>query len=306
MTNDSPFDAFLQHLYDQDRSPATIRAYASDLRAFRQWFEAANGEALLVERVTAVDMRAYRQHLESEGKTAATINRRLAAIRAWLRWAQRQGVIEWVPEARGVRRQVLAPRWLSKREEAALLRAAERARQRSAGDMVAHFLAVRDWAIVTLLLHTGLRVAELAALRLEDVTLRPRSGWLLVRGKGRKERQVPLNRIARRALREWLDVRNRQLPSRESNPYLFIGQKWVRRQPLAPSTIRRILHRLAREAGVEASPHALRHTMAKRLVDAGVTLEKLAAILGHESLDTTRRYIEPGQDDLQAAVETLE
>jgi len=302
---DNTFQDFLQYLHEQDRSQATIRAYASDLRAFRIWFETANNEPLMVERVTAVDMREYRRHLAVQGKTPATINRRLAAIRAWLQWAQRRGLIQWVPEARGVRKQTLAPRWLSKREEAALLRTAERAKQRSSNDLVAHFLAVRDWAIVTLLLHTGLRVSELAALRLEDVTLRPRSGWLLVHGKGRKQRQVPLNRIARRALREWLEMRNARVPE-GSNPYVFVGQKWVRRKPMAPSTVWRIFRGIAREAGVEASPHALRHTLAKRLVDSGVSLEKLAAILGHESLDTTRQYIEPGKADLQQAVETLE
>ena len=301
--HDNPFAAFLQHLHALERSPATIKAYASDLRHFQGWFTSINDEPLTPHNVTGVDLQAYRRHLLTKGKSPATVNRHLASVRAWLRWAKKQGVLEQVPEVSGVRKQNLAPRWLTPKEEMRLLRTAERAKRVT--DPVLHFLAVRDWAVIVLLLHTGLRAAELVSLRLEDVILRPRSGHLIVRGKGRKERIVPLNRTARQALAEWLALRNERVPD-GANPFVFVGQKWSQKKPLAPSTLWRAFRRTAHAAGVEASPHALRHTLAKRLVDRGVGLEKIAALLGHESLDTTRRYIEPGEEDLQHAVSLLE
>ena len=301
--HDNPFAAFLQHLHALERSPATIKAYASDLRHFQDWFTNINDEPLTPQNVTGVDLQAYRRHLLTKGKSPATVNRHLASVRAWLRWAKKQGALEQVPEVNGVRKQNLAPRWLTPKEEMRLLRTAERAKRVT--DPVLHFLAVRDWAMLILLLHTGLRAAEIVSLRLEDVVLRPRSGHLTVQGKGQKQRVVPLNRAARQALTEWLSLRKERV-TEGATPFVFVGQKWTQRKPLAPSTLWRAFHKIAHAAGVEASPHALRHTLAKRLVDRGVGLEKVAALLGHESLDTTRRYIEPSAEDLRDAVSLLE
>jgi site-specific recombinase XerD len=126
----------------------------------------------------------------------------------------------------------------------------------------------RDIAMVSLMLNTGLRVAELAALRWTDLEVRDRSGKLTVRrGKGRKQRTIPLNVEARNALIELRDNRER----------------WGQSKGIA----------------------VLRHTWCKNLADDGVRLEVIAALAGHESLETTRRYVEPGHDDLAAAVERI-
>jgi site-specific recombinase XerD len=143
-----------------------------------------------------------------------------------------------------------------------------------------------------------LRVAELAALRWTDLEIRDRSGKLTVRrGKGRKQRTIPLNVEARNAL-----IELRELRGKGKAPAVLQGQ----RGPLTERGIQATLARYAGDAKLEdLSPHVLRHIWCKNLADAGVRLEVIAALAGHESLETTRRYVEPGQDDLAAAVERI-
>jgi integrase/recombinase XerC len=286
-----PFDKFSSHLQQQDRSETTIRGYLNDLQAFSRWFEQTNGEAFSPSSLTPTDVREYRQWLISRQAAPATINRKLAALRAFAQWAN-------IPlDVRGVEKQSLAPRWLDRREQAALLREAERA-VNSAVTAPARLQAVRDYSIVLLLLNTGLRISELCALTLSDLELSDRKGKVIVRqGKGSKRREIPLNQTARQAIRDWLDVRP---PTAEA---LFVGR---RGEALTPSGVHRRLANLARRAGIEhLSPHTLRHTFAKNLVDSGVGLERVAALLGHTSLNTTRVYVTPGERDLERAVAEL-
>ena len=145
---------------------------------------------------------------------------------------------------------------------------------------------------MVLLLHTGLRIAEVCALMLEDVQIGERLGWVVVRrGKGNKSRKVPLNAEARQALNAWLEVRG------EGSGSMF---------DLTPPGLYRRLLELGRRAGVAVHPHTLRHTLAKNLVDAGVGLHEVAALLGHRSLNTTRVYVTPGERDLERAMRALE
>ncbi|MFZ8844090.1 tyrosine-type recombinase/integrase, partial [Thermoflexus sp.] len=198
-----------------------------------------------------------------------------------------RGEIPSSPAARlsGVRQARAAPKALSEAELRRLLREA----RRSPNPL--------HRAVILLLAHTGLRASELCALRLSDVTLSERKGKIVVRGKGEKVREVPLNAEAREALREWLAAR----PSVPEDA-LFIG----RRGPLTPSGVWRIVREYARRAGVEAHPHVLRHTFATRLLrEAGADLVAVAEILGHESLNTTARYTRPSESELEAVVERL-
>lgn len=118
-------------------------------------------------------------------------------------------------------------------------------------------------------------------------------------GKGAKQRMVPLNKSAREALSLW----QRHRPEDFDTDAYFVGQ---RDDPISTSTLYQIITDLAYHAQVEATPHVLRHTFAKRLVDQGVSLEKVAALLGHESLDTTSTYLTPSKHVLEEAVRTLE
>jgi integrase/recombinase XerC len=291
---------FREYLESLGRATLTVRGYVQDMRDFARWFEGTNGVELSPERLTSQDVREYRQHLLAVRRAKpALVNRRIAAIRAYVRWGRREGLIQGNPleGVRPVREQERGPRWLTRQERNALVRELELMVQ---GSRTAHWRlqAIRDRAVVFLMLHAGLRVGELVALEVGDIELGERRGEVRVRhGKGGKERTVPLNAEARRALRDWLEVR----PKAES-PYLFVGKGGER---LRDSGVQRRVAEIGRRAGVELTPHVLRHTFARMLVEAGVGLERVAALLGHESLDTTKVYLTPSMADLQEAVERV-
>ncbi|MEW6287052.1 MAG: tyrosine-type recombinase/integrase [Chloroflexota bacterium] len=291
MTDTKIFEAFLR---EQDRSPVTVRGYLADLRAFARWFEQTNGKALRVEDVTPADVREYRGFLQTVRRAgAATVRRHLMALRQFCRWGMAAGRIERDPTAQVKlpRDEKIAPGWLTKQEQYRLVREAERAMS-AADTPTRKMLAVRDLSLLVFLLNTGLRIAEVCALTAEDVQMGERSGWVTVRGgKGSKSRKVPLNAESRKALRMWLDERGEEAGS------LFA---------LTPSGAYRRLAELGRRAGVEVHPHALRHTLAKNLVDAGAGLHEVAALLGHSSLNTTRVYVTPGERDLERAMRMVE
>jgi len=233
------FDQFAAHLRAADRSEKTVVNYLADLRLFGRWFEQTNGEPMTPQAVTPIDLREYRAHLVNVRRLApASVNRKLASLRAFLGWAKDTGLIESNPAEgiKGVREQELAPRWLEKKEQYALLRAVQRGGKE------------RDIAIITLLLHTGLRVSELCALTPDDVQMSDRKGQLTVQGKGGKVRIVPLNADARKALSAWLEVRPADGP-----PTLFCGQ---RGDPLSPRAVQRIIAKYARLANLEGRTEA--------------------------------------------------
>lgn len=149
------------------------------------------------------------------------------------------------------------------------------------------------------MLHTGLRVSEVSNLRLGDISISPRKGEVIVRGgKGEKFRTVALNSNVRKALQAYLSER----PCVDHD-YLFIGQKG---KPVRPPGIYYLIKKYAYDARIDSvSPHTLRHTFGKNLVDAGVSLDRVAMLLGHKNLDTTRIYTTPSEADLQEAVERI-
>jgi site-specific recombinase XerD len=203
---------FIEHLRSHDRSQRTIESYSSDLKLFAKWFYETNREELTLKSMTPIDLREYKRHLlEDRGFKPATVNRRLASISAFCRWAQEQGLadgnpydeISIVPEVR------TAPKWLTKIEQYALIRAVQKGNR------------PRDEALIMVMLHTGLRVSEVSNLRIGDVSISPRKGEVIVRGgKGGKFRTVPLNSNVRNALKAYLSVH----PS-VNHDYLFLGQK---------------------------------------------------------------------------------
>jgi site-specific recombinase XerD len=258
--------------------------------AFATWFRDTNGEELTPAQITPTDLRAYKRFLADHRRLKpSSVNRQLAMLKSFLAWATRTGLspagpLPALPKALPRERQ--GSRWLDRRELYALRRAVERGGR------------IRDIAMVTLFLNTGLRLRELCALLWRDVRVTARTGVLTVtRGKGAKPRQLPLNADARRAL-----MRLGYEAHAGSAAPVFVGQ----RGPLTPSGVQRLLRLYAHAAHLEAlSPHRLRHTFCKTLVDAGVGLEKVAALAGHESLETTRRYCTPSLKDLAQAVELI-
>ncbi|MGD8969424.1 MAG: tyrosine-type recombinase/integrase [Anaerolineae bacterium] len=300
---------FREHLVAGGKSPHTIKAYTQDVRLFAEWFDRTNGRGLAPGRMTPIDVREYRSYLLAVKKQKpATVNRKLSSLSAFCEWAKEAGLItanpvDGISQVGEVR---AAPKWLDKNEQYALLRAVqERGRK-------------RDIALITLMLNTGLRVSEVSGLRVDDVTMSPRKGSVLVRGgKGEKFRTVPLNVDVRKALRAYLAERSGveaggygnppyvlgERPGVESGEELFVSQRGGSLQPAGRYYL---VSRYAYDARLEdVTPHTLRHTFGKSLVDAGVPLDRVAQLLGHESVDTTRIYTTPRRSRLQREVEEI-
>ena len=298
------FQGFRDYLQTRDLSRSTVAGYLADLRQFARWFEQTNGEPLTPEAVTPTDVREYRGWLQSRGLKAATVNRRLNALRAWLDYAMQRGDIAANPAAqtRGVR--VVRGgnvRWLTKREKYALQRAAEKILQTARGLYPRRWpIHERDALLVLFLLNTGLRVGEAVRLTEADLTLTARAGSVLVRqGKGNKQRVVPLNAEARKAVKRWLETRG--------EAGITAGALWsASGKGLTTRAVQRAVERVAHEAKLDGvTPHVLRHTFAKALIDAGAGLQEVADLLGHANLQTTRIYVQPSAGDLARAVEAL-
>jgi len=266
-----------------DYAKSSRRAIRSDLLRFGRWYIEANNEPFDWERVVTRDVADFREYLvRVEGRAVATVNRCLVMVRRVFDWLVSEGELSASP-AKGVkelRRQPLAPKGLNRPEVRKLLREAE-ARQDLRASAVFHVLS-----------YCGLRVSELAGLALGDLELGERSGWARVFGKGNKQRMVPVPLPARKALLGYLACR----PPFQTDR-VFVGE----RGPLTARGIRSICRRYAAITGIHVHPHALRHSFAKAfLAESGNDLVALAAILGHESLETTRRYVERTAEELAA------
>ena len=182
-----------------------------------------------------------------------------------------------------------APRAISEEQQRRLLRMAERA-------------SARDRAIVVMLLYTGLRLAELVALDVDDVRVSARKGVVIVRsGKGDAYREVPLNALVRQVLEEWLAERKPKAGDGERA--LFVGRGGRR---LSKRSVDDVVRGLGEDAGVKLSAHVLRHTFLTRMVRKGSDLVLVAELAGHRRLETTRRYSLPSDVDRLLAVENLQ
>ena len=292
-------DAFLDLRAAGDGSRHTLASYRHDLVGFARWFaeHVPTEPGFAPEAVTPTDIREFRDWLARTAKRKpTTVNRKLAVLRAYFAFCKAHGYRKDDLPTDGVKRvaeQPAGPRWFLKREVNGLIRAVERYGRGTN--------RVRDLAIILTLRHTGLRVGELVALTLPDVILGQRAGQLRVRGKGNKERIVPLNHEVRQALAAWLAVRAERS---DSNDYeeVFLGQ----RGPLSAHGVEVLVTKYARHAGLPSlRPHALRHSFAKHLLDAGEDLVTVQVLLGHSNLNTTARYTQPGARDLEEAVARL-
>ncbi|MBU0493603.1 MAG: tyrosine-type recombinase/integrase [Chloroflexi bacterium] len=283
-------DEFRSYLERRDRSAHSIRAYLSDLRQFAAWFAEHAGEPFALKSVTEYDVRDWRDHLEKVMKPA-TVNRKLSALSVLYHWAGEQGWLERDPtqHVSGVDQQPTAPQALPDQALRRILRQAWLSGSK------------RDAALLELLAATGLRASEIAGLTMGDLDLGERHGWVTVRGKGRKQRRVPVHKKARRMLQEYLDERGELTP----NAPLFLTQQGT---ALTPYVVWYTVKKYARLAEVEnVKPHSFRHTVATRLVrDPEVDLVTAATFLGHSRLDTTARYSQPSEEDLAEAAERLE
>lgn len=280
-------DRFKKHLLESDRSGGA-KVYPGRVRLFAEWFSGRYG-VFDPKRVTALDLVQYRNYLQNregrKGKASpATVNTALASLKVFFGWLKSKGEIADDPseEIRLLAEKETAPKWLDRNQQLALLRAVK-----ECGN-------ARDEAIIVLMLHTGLRISEVCSLEREDIRLSERSGRVIVRkGKGNKYREVPLNKTARKSITKWL----------EKNPEgpLFPNRYGA---PMTSRSIYEVVAKYAYRAKLKnITPHTLRHTFCKNAVDVGVSLERVAKMAGHGSLDVTKRYTVPSMEDLEKDAE---
>ena len=258
-----------------------------DLTQFARWFKLVNHEAMQLLRITPTDARHYKKQMITSGLKPSTINRRLLSLKYFIGWGLKTKQIQQsfsLPKPVKITKS--APKWLDKKQKYQLLR------------HIQHHGSSRDKAMVVLLLNTGLRVGELSSLKWKDICIGERKGRVsVIAGKGCKYRDVPLNKDAREILLSFDYVAHAN-----EDTFIFMGQ----RGRLSSRGIQLALKRLVKGSDLEnLSPHQLRHTFCKDLVNAGIGLEKVATLAGHDSLDTTKLYCQPSFDDLSDAVEQI-
>ncbi len=303
-------------LESYDRSRHTVRAYLGSVRDFLLWYSNEEGRLPDLPDLTPIALLGYRNELQHEqGKSTSTVNTRLAGLRSFCGWLLERGHLPADPSSRlkSVGRQgPPAPKGLTDKQVNALLREASRGRHGG-----------REYSLVQLLLQTGMRIGECAALDFEDISFGERGGAVTIRaGKGNKARAVPLNASARQALAAYVAP----LLGVESS-MSAVAKAWPKRRPGVSGTplwrsqkggrwsgqaIRRAIDCLVRATSTrgllpaDASAHTLRHTFAMfYLKDNPGDLIGLATLLGHSSLDTTRIYGQPTSEMLASRLDRL-
>jgi integrase/recombinase XerC len=289
-------DTFLRYLADgRQLSPHTTTAYRRDLDEFVEFLgRYHDGEEWEWGAVDRLALRGFLADLNRRGLARRSIARKLSAVRSFFRFLHREDLVEVNP-GRAVRSPKLErhlPGWLSRAEiESVFMRAENRAAEGG-------FLGIRNLAILETFYATGIRLAELQGLDLEDLDLI--GDQIKVRGKGRKERLVPLGQSAVRALRRYelrrAEIRSRATPA--DRRAVFVSQRGRRlsvRQIQA--IVRTFLDTVAEDANL--STHSIRHSFATHLLDAGADLMAVKELLGHASLSTTQIYTHTSKERLK-------
>ncbi len=275
---------FLTHLEkERDQSPHTVKAYRRDLEAFTGFCDRHYGGRWKWGSVDRLGMRGFLGELERRGLSKRTAARSLSAVRSFYRYLQlHHGIPN--PAARAAKVPKVdkrLPTYLDRDRTDALFRWAE---GRASGD---EFGPTRDLAMLELFYSTGIRLSELSGMNLEDLDLL--SDQAKVRGKGRKERLVPVGSRAVLAMRRYLNLRE-ELVSRVGGDRraVFVTRRGRR---MAPRGIQRVTHAMFDAVGGDGlRVHSLRHTFATHMLDAGADLRAVQELLGHASLSTTQVY----------------
>ncbi len=287
-------DRFLRYLtVERNASPLTVKSYREDLTSLAEYLRTDSGEYPSVGQLTTLDLRGFLAALHEAGYAKTSIARRLACLRSFFRFAQREGMVEQNP-ARPLRNPRPArklPHFLSTDEIRRLLNTPP----------ARSYLGQRDRAIFETMYSAGLRVSETVGLNDEDLELG--EALLRVRGKGRRERLAPIGSYAMRALRHWLAVR-KLAPRQPAGPLapVFVNRFGTR---LTTRSVARMLEKHLRAAGLDlrTSPHSLRHSFATHLLNHGADIRSVQELLGHKSLSTTQIYTHVSTAGLRAIYE---
>lgn len=271
-------------------APLTVKAYLRDLGQFSEFL---GDRKRTFSRATRDDVRDFLEQLYALALDGRSVARKLSALRHFYKFLLLDRHIERDPTLNidSPRQWKVLPKALAKTEVEALI---EHPRPSRDGEIAAA-LATRDRAMLEMLYSCGIRVSELTGARIEDVKLD--LGCVMVRGKGDKERMVPIGRAAQQALSAYTTAARRELTAGRESPWLFIARGGKR---LSRNRVWQIVNANSTAAGRKASPHMLRHSCATHMVENGADLRTVQTILGHADISTTQVYTHLALDRLKS------
>jgi integrase/recombinase XerD len=298
------FETYLR--VEKGRAVRTIQGYLGDVARFRTWLDEnpVKGTTLSWEEIKPRHIRAYLTSLEASPEY---VHRIISSLRSWFGYLQEVEELTQSNPAMELSKPKLGtelPPALSVGEVAALIRAAVEHSRRPE--------RLRNWTLIALLFHTGLRVSELCNLRVQDI--RHKEGLpysLKFIGKGNKERWVVLSEEAQRALHQWLRERRllvAELPPGSDTEHVWLAVTGRKRgKHLSPQGVWELLRHYANEAGISKRvyPHLLRHTYATEAIRGGAKLHALRDSLGQANIATTSRYLHADQSELEAVAAVM-
>lgn len=282
---------YADYLVESGLSELTVKNYVADMKHLASWVAGNDGSSVLI--TSGDDIESYRLDLVTvKAHPPATVNRRLQAIRKFFRYALERGLVDadpslgikLLPQSRSE-----GPRGLDHSEVERLLGAVKQGTS---------LLAQRNYAIIQVMLQTGIRVGELTRLRVADIQLSENGGLLRIRGEGKSEtREVPLNGAVHEAIAAYLLER-----AGSSSDHLFLN---VQGGPFSVRSVQRLVRAYAEAAGLKnVSTYTLRQTCGQQLLRDTGDLSLVARLLGHKRLETAIKYILPKQEDLTEVSES--
>jgi integrase/recombinase XerD len=282
---------FIDYLkIEKGLAPLTVAAYRSDIAQFAGFLQKRR-RALLTARRN--DVRDFIQQLFANSVDGRSVGRKLSALRHLYRYLLMDKVVERDPTLNidSPKQWKVLPKSLARDEIETLLRDSATTRN----DEISQAIAARDRAMLEVFYAGALRVSEIIAVKLEDLKLD--LGYVLVRGKGDKERLVPLGRAAQEALNNYCKTSRPVLIKGRTSPLLFVGRGG---RKLTRQRVWQMVRATAEGTGRNVSPHMLRHSCATHMVENGADLRTVQTILGHADISTTQVYTHVALDRLKS------
>ena len=289
ITDDKALEIFEKNMREEGRSPNTIKNYLADIKHFQEFMGVHTGDG--VSAAAQNTCKKFVQHLKKSGLAVSTINRRIQSLRTFYNVLIKEGYRSDNP-LDGIKPLKVAKqnetKWLERHQVRAIFEAIDNYPQ-------GEEKRIRDRAIISVLVNTGLRVSELCNLKLEHLDFE--NGIIEVTGKGSKYRKVPFPKASQKAVKRWLQYRDLD------TPYLFHTERSPR---ITDRAVQHIAQKLSERLNFKFTVHQLRHTALKNIADATGKIEIVASVAGHEDVNTSKRYIEPSLAEIGAAMQQSE
>lgn len=302
------FEAWMK---EEGLSAKTIKEYRNALRKLMEWYGQTEGETFDPVKVTTLHMHEYRAYLNNvEQLDPPTINKLMYGLRSFFKLALEKNIISYNPslKVKMKRFSVLSmrPKWLSKTDNAKFFNAIEQVyngslkkEDKDDEPLPKEFRQARDRAICRLMQGCGLRISEVRDLTDKDISLKKKMEDVIIRdGKGDKYRIVPMNKDVQEAIKKYLAVRGKS-----TSGFLFETRQG---KQLKEGAITKLVKKYAEAAGLKnITPQKLRHTFGKMMADTGTGIERIAYLMGHVSIESTRIYTLPSPEDSRRDVNSI-